>query len=287
MTTTRSAWISRRNRPLCTFAATILTLVTSLALAQNAAPTASATTPAKPLAFDVVSIRPSRPDGLMMTGFTPTGYIANGFPLSSTIMAAYYPLGMRYWFDQLRGSPPWVGADKYDIEAKLDEATIQQWKDLTTAQRSEKMKPLLQAMLADRCKLVLHTTAIQVPGFALTVGKHGITFQQAVPNSPTPSGGSPLGGGGWIVHQANPGILVFKSVSMATVADTIMTSGQSPIEDRTGLTGAYDLTIPKKPYSDPDGASDWNVEDLGLELKSAKVSSVALVVDSIQKPSAN
>jgi hypothetical protein len=54
-----------------------------LAVAQNAAPITSATKPAKPLAFDVVSIRPSKPgtNQSVRSGTTPDGY--------SVILAAF------------------------------------------------------------------------------------------------------------------------------------------------------------------------------------------------------
>ena len=71
------------------YSATLLALfaVMPLAFAQNAAPIASATAPAKSLAFDVVSIRLSKPGpySKIDTAITPDGYRVTGQSLFYTI----------------------------------------------------------------------------------------------------------------------------------------------------------------------------------------------------------
>ncbi len=228
-----------------------------------------------------------------MMGTFPTEYVSKGNSLWSTIMSAYFPQSIRYWAPgRLAGAPPWMTKENYDIEAKLDETTIQEWKSLTVAQRQEKLRPMLQAMLAERCKLVAHTVPAEIPGFSLVVEKHGAKFHQSKPDTPAPSGGVALPAGGWIVPHARGAKpeLTLVNVSMATVAEFVMTSGERPVQDKTGLTGRYDLVIPPREglsSSDPDPSSEWQVEDLGLELKPAKIPTVTVVIDHLERPSEN
>jgi uncharacterized protein (TIGR03435 family) len=213
--------------------------------------------------------------------------------LWTTIMSAYFPHSNKYWYrDRLVGAPSWMAKENYDIEAKLDEATVHSWKSLTIAQRQEKMRPMLQAMLAERCKLAVHVVPAEIPGFSLVVGKHGAKLLQAKPDAPAPSGGVALAAGGWIVPHARGAKpeLTLVNVSMATVAEFVMVSGARPVQDKTGLTGRYDLVIPKREGlsdSDPEPSSEWRVEDLGLELRPAKVPTVTVVIDHIERPSEN
>ena len=68
---------------------------------------------------------------------------------------------------------------------------------------------------------------------------------------------------------------------------------QTPIWDRTGLTGNYDFEF--RYVGNPDSASDADApwlgtalqDRLGLLLEKAKGPSVTLVVDQVEEPSEN
>jgi hypothetical protein len=132
-----------------------------LAVAQDVA----RTLPAKPLAFEVVSIRPSKPGSNWMIGWmtTPDGYRVTGQSIRSTIMIAYFPEGTAFWSkERLSGAPPWLD-DLYDINAKISEDDLAKWqKQGTTLDKKPMLQQMLQAMLADRCHLVVR----HVPGAA-------------------------------------------------------------------------------------------------------------------------
>ena len=66
-----------------------------------------------------------------------------------------------------------------------------------------------------------------------------------------------------------------------------------PIVDKTGLTGHYDFNvtyepIPVGPGFNPIGAAIFvPIQDLGLRVESQKDAVEVLVIDSIERPSAN
>src|SRR5579863_1876442 len=77
----------------------------------------SAPPPAAPTAFTVVSIKPnqSSDDRFMLRPMPGGGLTATGITLKMLVMFAY---GVASY--QISGAPAWMGADRWDIEAKTD-----------------------------------------------------------------------------------------------------------------------------------------------------------------------
>lgn len=264
--------------------------------------TARPDTAIKPLVFDVVSIRPSggSPGGF---GLTPDGYFAKGQSLYTTVMLAYYPMSTMFGYssDRMSGEPPWVGKDLYDIDAKLDEASIATWKNLTMEQRWEQLRPMLLALLQGRCKLVAHTNMVDAPVFELVVGKHGPKLQETASDEAPPEHAVQISGDARMVPiqrgAAKPQFVFFRT-SMADLATELSTVSNRPVVDRTGLTGKYDFTVPRidpvqstvesgVAASDPDQSPKWDVTEAGLEMKPSKAPTKMLVIDQIERPSEN
>lgn len=144
-----------------------------LALAQNIpAPTSSAAATAvtKPLAFEVVTIKPSRAPGWNMYP-TRDGYHGIGISLRQLVREAY---GV---FDPnlLIGGAAWMDSDKFDIDAKFDPSAIPNTKDLTYRQRAD----MLRAVLADRFQLKVHSEKKTFPIYDLVVATGGAKLQEA------------------------------------------------------------------------------------------------------------
>jgi uncharacterized protein (TIGR03435 family) len=254
------------------------------------------------LAFDVVSIKPSGtpPSGF---GLGPSGYSAKGWNLYTTIMLAYYPMTTMFGYstDRMSGEPPWVRNDRYDIDAKLDEESVLVWKNLTVEQRWEKLRPLLLAILQERCKLVTHTTMVDAPVYELVVGKHGLKMKETPSDEAPPEHAIPISDEAWMI-PIQPGAVkpqfVYFRTSMADLAKDLSTVSNRPVVDRTGLTGKYDFAVPRidpipstvagnGAASDPDESPKWDVTEAGLEMRPAKAPEEFLVIDHIEKPTAN
>lgn len=279
---------------LCTAAL----LMCATVFAQTPSPT--------PHAFEVVSIRPSKPGSNWKISWmtTPDGYRVPGQSLRSAILMAYFPQGMPYWRDRVQGAPSWIG-DLYDIDARVSETDQPQWQKESTLKPAERtlFPEMLQAMLADRCKLVVHRVPSEIPGFALVLGKRGPHLVDSAPGATLPNG-MKLGSGGVAVPSPRDVRLTW-TFDSATTADLVgflsLVSSGHPVVDRTRLTGHYDFVLgcaefdPDHPNGgcgshitdQPNPLDHWDLDSLGLHLEPIKIPIDNLVIDHIEKPSEN
>jgi uncharacterized protein (TIGR03435 family) len=291
------------------FTNSLLLLAAALAASPAPAQTTPPTATAKPVAFDVVSIHPSKPGSPMMGfGISPDGFRASGMPLSTTILIAYIPQGMAFWSkDSLSGAPAWVNKDLYDIDAKVAPEDVAAWQKLSqNLTHKDMVDAMLQAMLAERCKLAVHLVPAEATGYALVLGKRPLKLQPTPADEVEPTG----------VRLADGGVMVFTgkdrhdiewtfhNASMASLSNELSmwmnsSDGPRPVVDRTGLTGRYDFPLRKRDESSPSPADDtqsaadpslekpWDVESLGLALTPTKVPTQTIVIDHIEPPSEN
>jgi bla regulator protein BlaR1 len=258
----------------------------------------------KHLKFGVVSIRQNKAGGPQQFGTaTPDGYRMQNMFLAAPILAAYVPQtggAMVYTEEQIVGLPAWLTSDedRYDINAKVDEAGLTDWQN--PAKQPAMLRAMLRTMLADRLKLVAHRTMKEAPVYLLIRGKNGPKLEETNPGAPH-SGSYPIPGGGLISMELKDGqqTLHYFGISMGQVATLVLNGavdGRS-IQDRTGLTGKYDITIwkptappePQAPFHAPDpGPSAFSLaEQLGLKLEPGKGQVETLVIDHVERPSNN
>jgi uncharacterized protein (TIGR03435 family) len=204
-----------------------------------------------------------------------------------------------------------LGDELYDVVAKVGQADLADWQK--PAMRQTMLREMLQAMLAERCKVVVHYGSKDSPVYDLMIAKGGPKFKQAETVDTAelrrkhPEGGIMLGTGTMGVQ--GPNRTQFYAISMAILANTILPSvADRPVVDKTGLTGYYDLALPssalrRPPPPPPPGASppldapsplleDESIftalpEALGLRLEAAKGQVETLVIDHVERPSGN
>ncbi len=252
--------------------------------------------------FEVVSIRRSKAGEAPNSSVKPNEFVLTNTTLEEMIKEAYYPQLRWYWPKEkgLQGAPPWVGNEEYDIVAKVDRATAEKWKSLTYEQLIKAMKPALQATLEERCKLALHTTMEDRPSWVLVVGKHVHKLKETDFSKPLPHAFPLVEGGVMVSSGRNEGqtIAVF-GAPMASLAQILSMYSSRLVFDKTGLPGRYDFVLSKRDMGSsvvegtggaalaPVPATIWDVEALGLMLKSAKTPTQILVVDHVERPSDN
>jgi uncharacterized protein (TIGR03435 family) len=244
------------------------------------------------LPFEVVSVRPSSPGNPYgRLGFTADGYIATNASLLMIIRTAYgYSIERRDSLDAgIAGVPNWAKTENFDIAAKIGDADLGDFKKLTDVQRRQ----LLQEVLADRFKLSVHLEERQVLQYALVPAKNGPRV--AVSKVEDPGAGT--------VHWSKNGLIDAKAISISGFDQIVSQIVGRTVQDRTGLTGEYDLhvqwvpdAVMPQPPSQADvtpvytsGASFFTAlqEQLGLKLESTKGPEQTLVVDHVQRPSPN
>ena len=273
----------------------------SAPVAAAAATTATAAAPAKVYAFDVVSIRQNQSlqyqSGPGKYGPTPDGYRMTSAWLALVIMTAYPPQtggGALFTPDRLTGLPDWAMSERYDIDAKVAEEDLPEWQK--PARQTAMLQAMLQALLVERCKIVVHRESKDSPVYLLEVGKSGPRFKATDPAVAHPPGVT-LPGGAILVPGDN-GAMHLYGVSMGMLATLLDSLGVGelgrPIQDKTGLAGLYNVAIPRQDMGAADGQSldpsekvFATVEALGLKLESRKSSVETLVIDHMERPSAN
>jgi uncharacterized protein (TIGR03435 family) len=224
--------------------------------------------------FAAASIRPSagqvqfEHDG--KTVITPGNVTMRDVTAATCIKFAY---GVQY--SQISG-PDWLESEHFDILAKADAPVAE-----------DQLKLMMQALLADRFKLSFHRQSKELSAYALTVAKGGAKLKESTADEK-------------MFRENSAGGTIVKAMTMKEWADFISGPLQTPVVDRTGLTGRYDFSLDFTAYL-PGGEKVMNVAfdnangiviaamqgELGLKLESRKEMLEVLVIDRVEKPSAN
>lgn len=248
--------------------------------------------------FEVVSIRENTSHMFAPGGPTADGYSVKGMPLIFLLLSAYVPQSpdfVRYDPEEVLGAPKWAPGKSYEIDARVSDADRADWQD--PKKQPEMLREMLQAMLADRFKIVVHRETKEMPVYDLVVAKGGPKFQEAKPGEAHPDATPLPNDGGSIGHSAG-GVMRYYDVPIKTLSS--MLSGVwagRPVLDRTGLTGRYDINLgtfrvggiaPSTDSTESDSQTVFSaVGDLGLKLEPAKEQMEILVIDHIEEPTAN
>jgi uncharacterized protein (TIGR03435 family) len=253
-----------------------LTAVPGWAQSQNSTPPAASE-------FDVASVKQldqSLPPGQYDLSFVGTSgkpfkisgnRVTVGGTLRALIADAY---GIKDY--QISGTPAWAGNLVFTVTAKTpDDAVPSQ----------EQVRPMLQALLADRFQLKLHRETKELPVYHLIQAKKSTLFRPAGPDE-TFSWNLTPGPGGTLRSKA----------TKESIGDFVQLTGVSadrPVIDKTGLTGDidYEILINQQEARTQDDVNrailDAIKDQLGMKLEPAKDPIELLVVERVEKPSEN
>ena len=235
-------------------------------------------------AFEVATIKPSNPEqwGWSMT-IQSRHFVTANTSITDLISYAY---GVHA--KQIINGPPWLLQDRFDVDG-LPEGEELPSRDL--------YRIMVQKLLTDRCQLNFHREKRELSAYVITIGKSGskLKVSEFGPNDPAGFGFGPLG----VLTIRNQTIGGFALVLQRTVLD-------KPVVDLTGLAGRFDFVLkwtPDEsqfgqlknsgltvPLADPNGPPVLYTaiqEQLGLRLKAGKAFDDVIVIDRVQRPSAN
>jgi uncharacterized protein (TIGR03435 family) len=229
---------------------------------------------AEPPAFEVASLKPAG------TGCRGTRSIDaqqarySNFSLKGLFRDAYkvelYQISAPGWFD----------AQCYDVVAKLPEGASK-----------DQIPAMLQALLAERFRMKVHTETRQGRVYALIVAKSGSRLKESKDQSDRPPA---------VVINASR--VEFTSATLDSFSSAMSVLLACPVLDKTGIQGHFDITLNvtredlagiKLPSNGagPDVATENNasssifaaIQELGLKLESRKAPILHIVVDSAEK----
>jgi uncharacterized protein (TIGR03435 family) len=258
------------------------------------------TPPAASPVFEVASVKANKSGTTQANiGMLPNGVNFVNLPLRAIIQFAY---GINQ-ASKLAGVPDWAVTERYDINARAaGPVTL------------EERRSMLQALLADRFKLVARLEKREVTVLALMLarndGKLGKNLVESkgciAPGSAAAKEAAPAGAQTTICGPKTGGagrvILTGMPMQQFTALLAVMLGGGTVV-DKTGLTGRYDIDLtytPERPLpeginlpgppADPNGPTIYTAlrEQLGLKLESQKDQEEVLVIDRVERqPSEN
>ncbi|HEY2383922.1 MAG TPA: TIGR03435 family protein [Terriglobia bacterium] len=248
--------------------------------------------------FDVASVKANK-SGTTQANITspPDGIIIVNLPLRG-IIQLFFQINQP---SKVIGIPDWTITERFDINARAAGPIT-----------ADERRAMVQALLADRFKLVARREKREVTVLALMLnradGKLGpnlienkvciqpgaATAQgETAAGAPPPVCGPKTGGAGRLLLVGMP-MQGFTSLLALVLGGTVV--------DKTGLTGRYDIDLNYAPErqlprgaeipgtpADPNGPSIYTAvrEQLGLKLEQQRDQEEVLVIDHIERPGEN
>lgn len=253
--------------------------------------------PAKPMAadadpsFDVATIKPNDSGATRMQGLNIRGrnFTTRASSLQDLISFAYSVQAK-----QIVNGPAWLDSDRYDINALPDAEGVP---------NSQQIQVMIRKLLADRFQLKFHHEQREMSAFVLSVAKSGEKLKPTQIQGNLPGLGFRPATGGLSLIARNASITDVTGLLQILVLDR-------PVVDRTSLTGRYDIDCtfspddsqfgghaPMPPKSDTASAADTAPsapslydafeQQLGLKLSAEKTLVDVIVIDKVEKPTAN
>jgi uncharacterized protein (TIGR03435 family) len=261
------------------------------------------------LAFDVTSVRPTLEGGPRGSiGFQPGGrFIARNMPVLTLVSLAFITSeGIPLQPNQLIGVPQWSTSSRFDVEAQ-----VRPPRPAGIIPMNPTGARLIRTLLEDRFRLRAHFETRDAAVYVLSLATddnslgpqlHRSTTQcttSAIPRQIAPNNSSPgIDSVPACSMRVARGKAVGSGVTMASISQLLMGAvGGTPVVDRTGLQGTFDIDLHWSPASPvvadattapplADGPSIFTAvqEQLGLKLQEAKAPRPVLVIDNMEIP---
>lgn len=180
---------------------------------------------------------------------------------------------LRFAFDlkdfQLIGAPGWADGDRYDIDAK------------SSANAGQNIRVQMRMLLEDRFALKHHTETREMTVYSLKAGKDILRMTRHDEGAGTTA-------------RTTCGHMTGRRVASDVIAKMLSRYLGRDVRDDTGLPGKYDFDLNWTPEGGPcgDSAEAPSIftavqQQLGLRLESMKGPVEVVVIDRVEKPSAN
>jgi uncharacterized protein (TIGR03435 family) len=242
--------------------------------------------------FAVTSVKPNNSNCCVSGGVGNGGGGGRDVTLTMLIATAYQIQQF-----QISGGPSWIHSDRFDVEGKAEDPKADY----------AQLRLMLQSLLEDRFKLKLHRETQKSSVYELVVGKGGpkikLAADQESPDVNGPSSpGSPRPNRGGF--RFGPGSMIGNAATLSLFARFLSQRLDRMVIDKTSLAGRFDIdllwtpSVGENPFdfggnpippADSLRPSIFGAiqEQLGLKLEPARGPVEVLVIDHVEKPTAN
>lgn len=227
--------------------------------------------------IEVASVKPGDPGATAMNNhFSSDRFTLINYSLMTLLENAW---SLREY--QILNAPGWLRSERWTLEVKTSAPSNMQQKF-----------QLLRPLLADRFQVSFHRETRMLPVYLLVVAKGGPKLQKTRDDEPQ---GTRYGN-----------MIVGTKYDITRLANDLSGNLNLPVVDKTGLTGNYDIDLKWTPDAaqldfgdirppadpppfDPNRPEIFTAikEQLGLELKAEKGPVEVIVIDHVERPSAN
>ena len=236
--------------------------------------------------FEAISIKESTGVRIPVQ-WQGTRFLAGAIPLQTLLIVAY-----QVPFYQLSDLPEWVRTVRWEINAVASRAPAP----------AEEAR-FLRALLEERFRIVARTEIQERPIYALIIARADRQLGPGLRRTTVDcieilgaraAGTTPPNAGASCRTSVQADSFTRDGISLGFVVDRISTLLGRPVEDRTGLTGLYDVEVHHRPVNaaapvdtdQPDLITAVQ-EQLGLKIESTRGSVQVTVFDRIERPTAN
>ena len=290
---------------------TILALAALAGFAQTAQPNPELLLfhPSGPLlSYEVATIKPIGSNDADRVVKLPPGVTLSPLSIRRYIMDAY---GATY-AAQIVGGPDWLNKDAYDIKSKVPDDLAAAFQKIKFDDKHDQTRMMQQSLLSDHFHLKAHFETRVLPVYELVPAKGGLKITDVPASSerkpgdsppPPPSPGKQIPPGSMMDTYSSNGLRTTngRAIQMQLLARSLSYSanpevGDRPIVDHTGFTGYFDIKdLAWAPLGNADATNAPDApsligaleKQLGIKLVPAKDPIEVLVIDSIDRPSAN
>lgn len=221
--------------------------------------------------FEVAAVHPSDPGELSPSSGCPTtpGLMRCANVTLKRCIVGAYGVGP----DRVLGGPDWINTERFQLTGRAEHPV-----------GDKALMAMLQTLLAERFKLVLHREFRRGETMALEVARNGPKLQ-------------PASGGAYSCNNMHDH-LDAATITMAEFAEILSRNLNLPVLDRTGLAGRFNFSLRWNPdnadvLERDEAAAVLRLEvaaalrrQLGLTLTFRKTPVEVLVIDHAERPAA-
>jgi len=219
------------------------------------------------MSFEAATIKPSNDPPGSPSGIAESAgrIVARHVTLRRCVRGAY-----NVPESQVLGGPKWADLDRYSIEATAGSPA-----------GSRELMLMLQSLLAERFKLVVHREFRIVSGYRLVLAKRGLKAPASAPDRVS-------------AGRSTRSRIDCEGCTMTQLSFKLSEVLHWPVVDMTDVAGRFDVRVDWKSEGADSNPVDYSTsifaalqEQAGLKLESGRVSAEVLVIDSAEKPSEN